>query len=251
MEQVTVKYIEKPQLADPILIEGLPGVGNVGKIAVEHMIEVLGAVHFATIHSSHLPAQVIVDEDGLAYLVSHKLYYHRREEGDLVFLTGDFQAVNHIGQYTLSSHMIDVAVSLGVKEIYTLGGYQVGHFVEAPRVFGAVNIADMVADLDKYDIVFGEGEPGSGIVGASGLLLGLGALHSIRGLCLMGETHGYIADPSSSRAILEILTAILGVEIDLEDLSRKAVEVERITTQIKDLAELLESGGGNDVGYIR
>jgi len=235
MEPVIVKYIEKPQLVDPTLIEGLPGVGNVGKIAVEHMIEVLGAVHFATIYSSHLPAQVIVDEEGLAYLVSHKLYYHRREEGDLVFLSGDFQAVNHIGQYTLSSHTIEIAVSLGVKDIYTLGGYQVGHFVESPRVFGAVNTPDMIGDLEKYDIVF----------------LGLGALHSIRGLCLMGETHGYIADPSSSRAILEILTSILGLEIDLEDLSRKAVEVERITTQIKDLAELLESGGAEDVGYIR
>ena len=35
MEVVTVKYTDKkPKLNNPILIEGLPGIGNVGKLAV-------------------------------------------------------------------------------------------------------------------------------------------------------------------------------------------------------------------------
>ena len=44
MEIVTVKYVEKkPKLNNPILIEGLPGIGNVGKLAVEHLIEMTKA----------------------------------------------------------------------------------------------------------------------------------------------------------------------------------------------------------------
>ena len=48
METVTVKYIgKKPRLKDPIFIEGLPGIGNVGKLAVEHLIEITKAIKFA------------------------------------------------------------------------------------------------------------------------------------------------------------------------------------------------------------
>lgn len=251
MREVDIEFSERPDLVDPILIEGLPGIGNVGKIAVDHLIETLGAVHFATTHSIHLPAQVIVDENGVASLVSHRLHHHRREGGDLIFLSGDYQAVNHAGQYAMAQAIIDLAVSMGVRAIYTLGGYSVGHFVEEPRVFGAVSTPDLLPLIQQFGIVTGEGEPGGGIVGASGLLLGLGALRDIPGVCLMGETHGYIADPSSARAVLEVLTRILDLEVDLGDLDRKAVEVERITTQIKDLAELLERSSGDDVGYIR
>ena len=34
-----IKKISRPKLKNPILIEGLPGMGNVGKIAVDFMIE--------------------------------------------------------------------------------------------------------------------------------------------------------------------------------------------------------------------
>jgi proteasome assembly chaperone (PAC2) family protein len=39
MENVIINYLQKPDLKDPVLIEGLPGVGNVGKLAAEHLID--------------------------------------------------------------------------------------------------------------------------------------------------------------------------------------------------------------------
>ncbi|MCI0497307.1 MAG: proteasome assembly chaperone family protein [Thermoplasmata archaeon] len=251
MDDVVVDIAERPDLVEPVLIEGLPGVGNVGKIGVDHLVDVLGAVPFATIRSVHLPAQVMVDGNGVATMVSLRLFHHRRAGGDIVFLCGDFQAVDHAGQYALAEAVLDICSDLGVRSVYTLGGYSVGHFVEGPRVFAAVNSPDLVGWVRGFDVVVGEGEPGGGIVGASGLLLGLGGLRGMRGVCLMGETHGYIADPASARAVLEVLKSMLGLEADLDDLDRKAVEVERLTTQIRDLADLLEKGDGDEVGYIR
>ena len=35
MENILVKYLEHPKLNDPIFIEGLPGIGNVGKLAAD------------------------------------------------------------------------------------------------------------------------------------------------------------------------------------------------------------------------
>ena len=48
MDYVTIRYVSKvPKLKNPILIEGLPGIGNVGKLAIEHLIDSVGATKFA------------------------------------------------------------------------------------------------------------------------------------------------------------------------------------------------------------
>ena len=56
MESV-ISYYEEPVLNKPVLIEGLPGVGNVGKIAADFLAEKLEAKHFATVLSKHFPPQ--------------------------------------------------------------------------------------------------------------------------------------------------------------------------------------------------
>jgi len=58
MDSVIMVMRERPDLRAPILIEGLPGVGNVGKLAAEHLVEQMKAVKFADIYSKHFPPQV-------------------------------------------------------------------------------------------------------------------------------------------------------------------------------------------------
>ena len=43
MWEVTQEIKTVPRLNKPVFIEGLPGIGNVGKIAVDFLIEELGA----------------------------------------------------------------------------------------------------------------------------------------------------------------------------------------------------------------
>ena len=43
MERIEVKQITDVKLKKPILVEGLPGIGHVGKLVAEHMIDELGA----------------------------------------------------------------------------------------------------------------------------------------------------------------------------------------------------------------
>jgi uncharacterized protein len=42
-------------LDEPTLIEGLPGVGLVGKLAADHLVEAFGMVHYANVHCDGLP----------------------------------------------------------------------------------------------------------------------------------------------------------------------------------------------------
>jgi len=196
IDEATVVYKEKPELADPILIEGLPGVGNVGKLAAEHLIDEIKAKKFAEIYSTDFPPQVFIDNDGIIHLVKNELYYWKGDV-DLIILTGDYQGLSTRGQYILTQAILDVVEKYGTKMIYTLGGYGVGVEVEKPRVTGAATHKTLTKKLKKYDILFKD-EGGGGIVGASGLLLGIGCSTA---LCSAGKSeHQIISVDYQSRA---------------------------------------------------
>jgi len=253
MEEVEIIYEEHPVLKDPIFVEGLPGVGNVGKLAAEHLVEEIKAKRFAVIFSRYFPPQVLVTDDGTIKLVRNELYYWRREGGngpDLVVLVGDYQGLTPEGQYVLAARMVDVCVELGVRRIYTLGGFGVGRMVEDPRVLGAVTKAELLPEMRAKGVTFSKGEPGSGIVGASGLLLGLGDIKGIPAVCLMGETSGYFIDPSAARKLVVILSGLLGIKVDLSKLEERADQIERITSKLKDIEKMEKDSQFEDLTYI-
>ena len=217
---------EEVQLENAILLEGLPGVGNVGKLAATHLIEELNAKKCIEIYSSYFPPQVLIDDDGIVKLVNNELYY-----------------------YHLCTKLIELVKQMGVTTIYTLGGYGLGKLVPDPRVLGAATSDEIVKLFKGAGVEFIDGEPGAGIVGASGLLLGLGKLQGIHGGCLMGETSGYMVDPRSASAVLKSLQKLLNIKIDLSELEERAKQVDSITSQLKEM-DTAESEDRPDVNYI-
>ena len=76
MDYVSIRYVtKKPKLKNPILIEGLPGIGNVGKLAVEHLIDSTKSIKFAELYSKDFPPQVFINTDGTIELVKNEFYY--------------------------------------------------------------------------------------------------------------------------------------------------------------------------------
>lgn len=225
MEDVEVKIISKPRLKNTVLIEGLPGIGLVGKLAADHMLDQLNAKKFAEIYSPYLPPQVTIQEDGTIKLVNNELYYWKDKKGvnDILLLLGDFQGITPDSQYRLSEKAIDICTKYGLEKIYTLGGLGTGEIVRKPKVFGAATDAAQVKELKKHGVEFREG---GAIYGAAGLLLGLGMIKDIPAACLMGETHGQIIDAKSAEAVLNVLTKILKIDIDMTELAKKAKDTE-------------------------
>jgi uncharacterized protein (TIGR00162 family) len=253
MEHVNVKFIgKKPKLKNPILIEGLPGIGNVGKLATEHLIETINAKKFAELHCKDFPPQVFINPDGTVKLVNNEFYYwkaKKRDQRDLILLTGDYQGLSSQGQYELVEKILDIIEELGVKELYTLGGYGLGYEIEEPKVLCATTEKHLVKTMKKYGAVFKKNEPGGGIVGASGLLLGLGKLRGLEGACLMGETPGYLVDPKSAKAVLKVLMKVTNIKISMSALEKKAKEIEHIAHQLKEI-EGLSKEKGEELKYI-
>jgi len=248
MDNVFVRYVKEPKLVNPVLIEGLPGVGNVGKLAADHLIDETGAEKIAEIYSKHFPPQVLVEDTGVIRQVNNELYYLKNP--DILILAGDYQGLTSEGQYELADVVLNMAEKFGVKKIFTLGGYGLGRMIKRHRVLGAATSGHLVKEMKKYDVVFPKGEPGSGIIGAAGLLLGIGMLRGMDGVCLMGETSGYFVDPKAARAVLEVLTKVLRIKIDFSKLDEKAAAIERLASKMKEMEKQEVKRRRDDLGYI-
>ncbi len=255
--ETQIKILEKIKPRNPILIEGLPGIGNVGRVAAGYLVSELKMKKIAELYSPHFLPLVILQNDAVAYLLKCEFYYHHAPKNDIIVLTGDTQSISPEGHYDVCEKVLDFAEKMGVKDIITLGGFAEGHEVAEPRVIGAVNDKNLIKKYEKFDIDFGKEHPVGTVVGASGLLLGLAELRNIKGICLMGETLGLpvMTDPKAADKILHVLTKILGLKIDLTKLEKTIKEMEeriKKTDKIhkKMLEEMSTPQKGEDIKYI-
>lgn len=254
-----IKDIDPTSLKNPILIQGLPGVGNVGKLGVTHMINELNAVQFAELYSYTFPYHVVVDNNGLLRLLRNEFWYAQLSKSgsgnDIVFLTGDYQSQTPDGQYEIVNLILNLAENFKIKQIFTLGGYATGSVSKDPRVFGTATNLSLIEDLKEEGVEINES--GGPIVGASGLLLGLGKMRGIEGACLLGETSGFMADALSAKVVLEKLIKLLNLDLDLRILEKKALKIEEVINQMTKMKRTgirgrpdIESEEEKDISYI-
>lgn len=232
--------IEKPKLKDPIFIEGLPGVGNVGRIAAGYMVEELGAKKFAELTSSHFMPFVLLHQSSAVHVLKNEFYYwkaKKKGQRDLIILIGDSQSIDPEGHYEVVNSVLEYVKSLGVKDMFTLAGLGTGEQAKKPKVIGAVSDPELVKKYSKVGIDFDAGSRVGTIVGASGLLIGLGRFYGIKGVCLLGETVGFpiIPDPRSAEEILKVLMKILNMKIDTGKLDKKVKEMEEFIKKIQSV----------------
>jgi uncharacterized protein len=236
MKETYIKEFTTIEANNPVLIEGLPGLGLVGKIAIRYLIKQLKAKKIAYLYSPHFPYFVLVNKKGNVRLLRGAFYYWKNPSGasDLLFFTGDSQSQTIEGQYEIADQMLDFSQKHNVKTIVTIGGYRMEP-KEKPKVYIAATSQEV---LDKAlaagAIVSSSGSP---IVGTAGLILGLARLKKMEALCLLGETRGYLPDPLAAKSVLEIIKSTFGFEIDLTGLNEEISRAEVMVTRLQQIEE--------------
>jgi len=222
----TIHLTEKPVLNNPILIEGLPGIGFVANIAALHLIHELKTPLFAEIHSSSFQDFAVTAGNGKARYPTNELYYHKgrnNQERDLIILYGNTQALTTIGQYELCGKILDIAQELGCQYIITLGGLRrEGKITEPPKLYCAASDPETLKDALNLGAEIIEGQ----IFGIAGLLIGLCKLWKIHGFCLLAETPAFYADAVAAREVLTAINKMLQLQADMRRLD-KAVDSTR------------------------
>ena len=250
-----INILEEIELDNPIFIEALPGLGHVGKLAADHMIDELNATKFAEIYSPSFPPQVLIKEDGIIDNMLNELYYLKdvgEDNLDLIILVGNTQALSPEGQYLVCQDILEFVKGYGISSIVTMGGMAIPQPVENPNVYGAATNEANVELLKEAEIGIRSND--GGIVGASGLFLGLGVRQGIEGICLMGETPGYFIDAESAEALLKKLSLLLNFEINTDKLDERAEETRKMIAKAQqmeqDLINKANAGNADDLRYI-
>ncbi|MDH5450146.1 MAG: PAC2 family protein [Candidatus Bathyarchaeota archaeon] len=207
---------EKPVLTDPVLIEGLPGIGFVANIAALHLIQELKAKLFAELRSSSFQDFATTAQNGDIRVPINEFYYHKGKNGerDFIILYGNTQALTTVGQYELCGRILDIAEELGCRFIITLGGLKTDRKVDVPKLYCAASDSKPLSEA----LNLGAGILRGQIFGVAGLLVGLGKLRDIEGICLLAETLGLYPDATAAREILKAIGRILHLEVDLSRL---------------------------------
>jgi uncharacterized protein (TIGR00162 family) len=236
VKETVIKELKKVDLNNPILVEGLPGLGLVGKIAIRYLVKWLKAEKLAYIYSPHFPYFVLVNKKGNVRLLRGTFYFwkNKNRKNDLVLFTGDSQAQTIEGQYEISNSILNFARKCNVKTIITIGGYRM-EATDKPKVVAAATSQEL---LNKAQQAGAEISPtGSPIVGTAGLILGLSHFKKIDALCLLGETRGYLPDPKSAKSVLEVLQSLLGFEVSLSGLDEEIAKADKMVTRLQSIEE--------------
>jgi hypothetical protein len=214
-------YLEKPKLNNPVMIAGLPGIANVGKLAVEFLINQLKAKKFLELHSEYFPEWAIPDAGGIRTLKMD--FFHVRPDDmkyDLILTTADAQAATPHGQYALTEEILNIAEEHGTTTVSTMAAYVLSmNETRKSHVVGVATNPKLSKTLKEKKVKLLD----SGvIVGMNGLLPAFAALKGMDGFCLLGVTEGGLLDPNASVDVLQAMASIVGFSVDTTKLAEHA-----------------------------
>jgi len=222
----SIEISEKPKLNDPILIEGLPGIGFVANIAVLHLINELKAKRFAEIVSASFQDFAVTTENGGTRSPINELYYIKREDGgrDLILWYGNTQALTTFGQYELCGKVLDIVQELGCRFVISIGGFKKDEVQAVPGIYStATDQETMKEALDLgTKVMVGH------VFGIAGLIIGLAKLRNLKGFALLVDTLGMYPDANATKYALTSLGKYLNLNVDLSKLDVTAEQTKKI-----------------------
>jgi len=239
-------FTQLPKLQNPILVEGLPGIGSVGKIAVDYLVDHLKSELLYKIYSYDFHPSVLLNSDSFVELPAVNMHIYKGKNRDVVLLSGDVQPLDERSSYEFCEKILDLAQELGCSEVITLGGIGLPSEIKNPVVFGAVTDKETLLRYRKFKGVnFNASQRVEAIFGASGLLLGLARLRGMTGISLLAETYAHQLHLGFKEAklLLQELTKIIDVKVNLNGLETqiKARDHEKARAKEEHQSKLIKA----------
>ena len=200
-----------------ILVEGSPGVGLVGTIATEFLIRHLKAEEIGFIRGLGVPPMVALHDNKVVKPMG--VYYSPKNNLVILhFISGSLG-----NEWDLSSLILDFVQKQKIKEIISLESVAVqgGGILAKEKSYYYTNNSDHAKQLKKL----GVDELKEGIVmGTTSILISSTTLPLT---CLFGETHSKLPDSKAAAGILDVISAFLNLNINVQPLRKSAEEFEK------------------------
>jgi len=205
----------KKRPTSPIIIEGFPGLGFVGTIAVEYLIEHLQAERIGQIESKKIsPVAAIHNQQIMAPL---GIFYAKKYNIVLVHALSNIAGL----EWDLAEIIAQLAKQVKAKEIISLEG------VSSPQPSEGTGLQSFfyTTKPNKKLTSLEASELKEGIVmGVSGALLLKDKTTPIT--CIFSETKSSLPDSRAAANVIQVIDQYLGLKVDYKPLERKADEFE-------------------------
>jgi len=240
---VLIDWISQPQTAGGILLVAMPGVGDVGKLAIDAVNIELDAEPIARIMHPSLPPLAKLDADGL--LQPPNILLSRVYVGDrpVFTLTGDAQPMTSEGQHEIALSLLEIFEG---GEVIVLAGMATD--ADRKEIFCVTTTSSHRIELESMGVDVRRDEPKSGIIGMAALITALGPMKSVRTCCTIATTLGNSADPVAAQLLLETIrnwwSLPLPIPIDAtERLANKLQEIQtgKVDDYVSELSETPDS----------
>lgn len=250
-----INQVKKINRNNLIMIEGLPGMGNVGKIATDYIIETLKAEKVMEIYSHSFPHCVLINEDNLVDLPKIEIYQKPLKNKTLLLIAGDVQPLDEASCYEFCNILLDTFEKYKGKEIITLGGIGQPELPKEPKLYYTGNNKNIVKKYyssilnnDLYGVV-------GPIMGVSGLLIGLAKNRKIPAISILAETYAHPthAGIKEAKQVLEYLNEKLSLKLDLSQIDEEDVKENNPRRKLRNILKktvLIKGKKGTDTNYI-
>lgn len=246
-----LRFLKKPEMANPRMLVGLPGMGMVARTTVNYFMESLKPELFADIPMPYLSPSMTFFEKGLVVPIDRdispfKFYYSQKE--NIILFSGDIQFGNIIKDNELAERIVEAAALCGVDTIYTVIATHIQRYVEEPEVFGLATSPELLRFLGSKGVKTADGS--LRISGVNGLVIEYAQRKGIKGIALLSETAFPEAlDIKACHAGIKKVSELLGISIDLGRLETEAKKFdEGFKKYLKDIQE--KKRKEEDLGYI-
>jgi proteasome assembly chaperone (PAC2) family protein len=235
----------KIKLNKPIVFIGLPGIGLVGKIAVDTIVKKTKAKKVGTIRGDFFPPMVFVNEQSKIQESCDEIYYLNSGKQDFIFISGDFQpSLDSIDSFPLhykfAKELANFIKSINAKEVYSIAGINVGdtRITKEPELFYASN--KFVKEELKKKL---KPTKNTTISGIAGLILSETEKFNIPATCILGETSAKIyGDFESAKSILIYMQEKFKIKFDMKEVEEEAKKISNAFKQVvKELKKATES----------
>jgi proteasome assembly chaperone (PAC2) family protein len=232
-------------IKDPVCIQGMPGMADIGKMCVDQLVVLLEAKKIMDIMFDDFPAGAVVS-DSILYSPRAEvyLYFDPDRKQDLLILTSDAQPMSPRGIHAFSRFLAKLINFFGAKLVISLGAFP----VESPSnknhiyITGTSNQVFENFSQNKNITKLSKGV----IIGSNGLVPTLCKNnYGIEGLILLAETNGFEAmkkdayDVKASMTLLQVISKEFSLDFDDQNLE-KEMTVETLEAKIKDEKESIK-----------
>ena len=247
--------IEKIKLHNAIMIIGLGGWGNAGEVStfvVKYLVDKLEAKKFGEIPPENFynyliqrPTTLIREGIIRSYVsVRNDLYYWRREK-NLVLLLG---YEPHLNWSTYTKIILKLAEEISVERIYTIGGYLADISHERETIISAsTNNEKLIRELQKMKVEFTDYQGPTSIYSEILWKAKEKKIDVVSVWCAV-PTYVNILYPKAAYGILEKITQLMGIKLDLKDLKKRAetfkIRLEKESKYQPQLRSFIENLGG-------